>query len=116
MQRALDLDPDYVEALEHMATHLITRSRKYAEGLALIERATALQPEDAGIWYALGWCTEFAAHELHRRASSTELDVHTLYERAAAAFRQCLALNPEGKLVDDAEDLLDHIENELRSM
>ena len=99
-----------------MATHLITRSRKYAEGLALIERATSLRPDDAGIWYALGWCTEFAAHELHRRASGTDLNIRTLYERAAEAFRHCLALHPEGKLVDDAEDLLDHIENELRSL
>jgi hypothetical protein len=98
-----------------MATHLITRSRKYAEGLALIERATSLRPEDAGIWYALGWCNEFAAHELHRRASTPGLDVRTLYERAAEAFHHCLALHPEGKLVGDAEDLLDHIENELRS-
>jgi tetratricopeptide (TPR) repeat protein len=115
-QRALDLDPDYVEALEQMATYLITRRRQYAEGLALIERAIALRPEDAGIWYALGWCYEFAAHELHRRAPSTELDIRTLYERAAEAFRQCLALHPEGKLVGDAEDLLDHVENELQSM
>jgi tetratricopeptide (TPR) repeat protein len=115
IRRALDLDPNYVEALEHLATHLITRRRQYVEGLALIDRAIALQPDDAGMWYSLGWCYEFAAHEIRRRAPSTELDVRDLYERAADAFRRCLALHPEGKLVGDAEDLLDHVENELHS-
>ena len=38
-----------------------------------------------------------------------------LYRDAYEAFRRCLALHPEGKLVGDAEDLLDHVENELRS-
>lgn len=99
-----------------MATLLITRQRRYAEGLRLIDRAVALRPDDAGIWYAAGWCYEFAAHEIGRRAAATDLDPRALYERAADAFRSCLALHPEGKLVGDAEDLLDHVENELRSL
>ncbi|HYM15207.1 MAG TPA: hypothetical protein VEZ14_06580 [Dehalococcoidia bacterium] len=114
-RRALDLDPDCVEALEHVATVLVTRRRRYAEGLALIERAAALRPDDAGLWYALGWCCEFAAHEVARRPDGTaSLDVRTLYERAGEAFRACLSLHPDGKLADDAEDLLDHVENQLR--
>jgi tetratricopeptide (TPR) repeat protein len=115
-RRALELDPEYVEALEHLATLLITRRRHYAEGLALIDRAVAARPSDAGIWYAAGWCYEFAAHEIKRRNAGVDLDPTTLYQRAADAFRQCLALRPEGKLVGDAEDLLDHVENELRSL
>lgn len=98
-----------------MATLLITRQRRYAEGLALIDRAVALRTDDAAIWYTVGWCYEFVAHETARRATTIDLDVRALYERAADAFRRCLALHPEGKLVDDAEDLLDHVENELRS-
>jgi tetratricopeptide (TPR) repeat protein len=93
---------------------LVTRSRRYAEGLALIERAVGLRPDDAGLWYALGWLCEFAAHELRRRPSTDALDPRELYERAAEAFRACIAMRPEGKLLDDAVDLLDHIENELR--
>ena len=115
-RQALAIDPDCVEALEHLATVLITRRRRYAEGLAAIERAVALRPDDAGLWYALGWCTEFAAHELRRRPVEGAPRVLDLYERAAEAFRTCLALHPEGKLQGDAEDLLDHVENELRSL
>jgi tetratricopeptide (TPR) repeat protein len=99
-----------------MATLLVTRRRQYAQGLALIDRAAALRPDDAGIWYAVGWCYEFAAHEIRRRAAAADLDVPALYARAADAFRRCLALHPDGKLADDAADLLDHVDNELRSL
>ncbi len=113
-RRALELDPENVEAIEHLATVLVTRRARYDEGLALIERAVALRPEDAGLWYALGWCSEFAAHEQQRRpAPRSSRTPRDLYERAAQAFRTCLSLKPEGKLADDAEDLLDHVENEL---
>ena len=107
-------DPDNTEAAEQLATMLVTRRRRYAEGLALIERAVALRPDDAGLWYALGWLCEFAAHELRRRPSADKLEPRALYERAAEAFRTCIALRPEGKLLEDAVDLLEHVENELR--
>lgn len=94
---------------------LITRRGAYEEGLRLIDRAAEVRPDDAGIWYSLGWCYEFAAHEIRRRRDAT-LDPRSLYERAADAFRRCLALAPEGKLEGDAADLLDHVENELASM
>lgn len=113
-RQALELDPANVEALEHLATVLVSRSRRYGEGLELIERALALRPDDAGLWYSTGWLYEFAAHELQRRPSDDPLSPRELYERAAEAFRTCLAMKPEGKLQGDAEDLLDHVENELR--
>jgi tetratricopeptide (TPR) repeat protein len=94
----------------------VARQRRFNEGLALIERAVQLRPDDAGLWYSLGWCCEFAAHERRRRASRSGTAPRALYERAAEAFRACLALRPDGKLADDAEDLLDHVENELRSL
>jgi Flp pilus assembly protein TadD len=113
-RRAIELDPENVEALEHLATVLVTRRARYTEGLALIERAVTLRPEDAGLWYTLGWCCEFAAHEGRRRpAAGSNESPPALYARAAEAFRTCLSLHPEGKLVDDAADLLDHVENEL---
>jgi hypothetical protein len=103
--------------MEHAGTLLVTRMRHYVEGLAHLERAVQVRPDDAGLWYALGWCREFAAHEIRRRPAGGErLLPRTLYEGAVEAFRRCLALNPEGKLQGDAEDLLDHIENELAAM
>ena len=115
-REALARDPSYAEALEHLAVLLITRRRAYREGLDAIERAVATRDDDPGLWYTLGWCYEFAAHEIARRGSPDEtLDPRELYERAAEGFRCCLALHPEGKLVGDAEDLLDHVENELRA-
>jgi hypothetical protein len=114
---AIEHEPSHVAALEHLAMLLVTRRRAYAEGLGFIERAVAAQPEDAGLWYSHGWCYEFAAHELRRRpAPESSLDVRTLYERAASGFTRCLALSPAGKLEGDAQDLLDHVENELRSL
>jgi hypothetical protein len=107
----------HVEALEHLGTLLVTRRRQYEDGLAFVERAVDARPDDAGLWYSLGWVREFAAHELKRRpTASSSLDVRALYELAAEAFRRCLALQPDGKLQGDAEDLLDHVENELASM
>ncbi len=116
-RQAIALDPAYPEALEHLGTLLVTRRRAYGEGLEMMERAAAARGDDPGLWYSLGWCCEFAAHELARRAGDVpDLEPRQLYERAAEAFRRCLGLHPEGKLADDAEDLLDHVENELRSL
>ena len=56
------------------------------------------------------------AHEIRRRPAASDLDPRGLYETAALSFRHCLSLKPEGKLVGDAEDLLDHVENELTQM
>jgi tetratricopeptide (TPR) repeat protein len=117
VRRALAIDPDYVQALEHLGTVLVTRRQQYRQGLDCLERAVAVREDDAGTWYTLGWCYEFAAHEIARRRSAAkDLDVRALYERAAEGFRRCLALHPEGKLQGDAEDLLDHVENELSAL
>jgi len=96
---------------------LVTRRRAFAEGLDCLERAASARADDAGTWYSLGWCYEFAAHETARRPPALPgLDPRALYERAAEGFRRCLALNPDGKLRGDAEDLLDHVENELAGL
>lgn len=115
-REVIAIEPSHVAALEHLATVLVTRKAAYEEGLALIERAAAARSDDAGLWYSLGWCYEFAAHEIRRHKRDTSLDPTTLYERAAEGFRRCLELHPDGKLQGDAEDLLDHVENELASL
>ncbi|HXH24919.1 MAG TPA: hypothetical protein VNI78_06695 [Vicinamibacterales bacterium] len=96
---------------------LVTRHRRYADGLAMIERALAGDAGDPGLWYTAGWLYEFAAHESARRGRSAPArDRRLWYERAAECFRRCLALAPGGKLEGDAADLLDHVENELASL
>jgi tetratricopeptide (TPR) repeat protein len=109
---AIAAEPACTPALEHLATLLVTRRHAFDEGLAYLERAVQAQPDDAGLWYALGWCAEFAAHETARRGSDTG-GATAYYERASDAFHRCLALGPDGKLAGDAQDLLDHVENEL---
>ncbi len=115
-RQVLTMSPDHSEALEHLATVLITRKGAYDEGLQLIECAVTAREGDAGLWYSLGWCYEFAAHEITRRPGRSTVDPRPLYERAGAGFRRCLELRPEGKLQGDAEDLLDHVENVLSSL
>jgi hypothetical protein len=113
----IELAPQHAPALEILGTTLVTRRRSYREGLDCLERAVAAASDDAGTWYALGWCYEFVAHEIaRRRPAGVDLDPRVLYERAAEGFRFCLDLRPGGKLQGDAEDLLDHVENELAAL
>ncbi len=102
---ALDLAPDYADARSYLGSTLVTRAGRYAEGLAELERAQELAPEDAAIAYTLGWCREFVAHRVSRRPQAG-LDPGELYRQAEAALRRCLELGPDGKLKDDARDLL----------
>lgn len=112
-KRALALDPDYVEALEHLGMIEVSRRQHFDEGLELLRRAVDLRPDDAGLWYSLGWCCEFAADALRRSPAGRAATAHDLYRRAAEAFRRCLNRGPTGKLADDAADLLALVEDRL---
>ncbi len=110
-RRALELAPDFADARSYLGSTLVTRRGRFAEGLAELERARELAPEDPAIYYTLGWCYEFAAHNLSRRPrpsvkGGVGLDRQELYRKAEAYLRRCLDLKPEGKMKDDAEDLL----------
>ena len=104
-RRALELAPDFADARSYLGSTLITRQGRYAQGLAELERAHEAAPGDPAISYTLGWCYEFVAHRLSRRPQPG-LDQQELYRKAEAYLRRCLALKPEGKLKDDAQDLL----------
>lgn len=107
-REALEIAPDSAETRSYLGSTLVMRRGRYREGLAELERARDAAPRDAAIWYTLGWCYEFAAHGVARRARPG-LDAQELYREAEAALRRCLDLNPEGKLKDDAQDLLSSI-------
>jgi hypothetical protein len=102
--------------MEFLALALVARRRAFAEGLSFADAAVAARPEDAGLWYSRGWCYEFAAHEVRRRGGTAEMSTQELYETARDSFERCLALHPDGKLAGDAEDLLDHVDNELSQL
>ena len=104
-RRAIELAPEFADARSYLGSTLVTRSGRYAEGLAELERAKALSPDDAAICYTLGWCCEFVAHGVSRKPQ-TGLDPEELYRKAESYLRRCLELHPEGKLKDDAQDLL----------
>jgi tetratricopeptide (TPR) repeat protein len=112
-REALRLDSDFVVALTYVGTTLITRRQDFVEGLALLERAAQLAPEDAGVWYSLGWCEEFVAYRLQKLATTPYRDPVALYELAARHLKRCIELDPEEGLREDAEDLLSSIEARL---
>ena len=111
-ERALALAPDFCEAHAYLGNTLVTRKRRFADGLAALERAAALCPGDAAILYTLGWCREFVAHALARPrrgrwSQPVADDAATLYALTTEAMLAALDLDPEPGLRGDIEDILD---------
>jgi tetratricopeptide (TPR) repeat protein len=104
-REALDLTPGFFDARSYLGSTLVQRRGRFAEGLAELERAKEDAPDDPALFYTLGWCCEFVAHRVSRRPSAG-LDPAQLYTKAEQYLRRCLELNPQGKLKDDAQDLL----------
>ena len=107
-RQALELAPAFADARSYLGQTLVTRRARYAEGLAELERARGDAPDDPALQYTLGWCYEFVAHRMKRRPQEG-FDPEELYRKAEASLRRCLELHPEGKLKDDAQDLLSSI-------
>ena len=112
VRQAIEIKPDYVDALSYLGTTLITRKLAFAEGLAVLERAESLAPDDPGIVYGLGWCYEFVAYRIDRNPDPYR-DPAELYRLAAEKLQRCIDLDPEQGLREDAEDLLAAIEVRL---
>ena len=112
-RRAIDAWPEYVDAWSYLGTTLITRRLAFAEGLAALERAYELAPDDAGIVYGLGWCYEFVAYRLQYAGGTPYRDPIELYRLAEQMLQRCIDLDPEKGLREDAEDLLASIEARL---
>ena len=110
---AIEAQPDYTEAWMYLGTTLITRRLAFQDGLAALERAFELAPDDAGVAYSMGWCYEFVAYRLEKQATKPYRDPLELYRLGADRLRHCIALKPEQGLRDDAQDLLDSIEARL---
>ena len=111
-RRAIALAPEYGEAHAYLGNTLVARRRRFADGLAALERAAELLPDDPAVLYTLGWCREFVAHALERprgRHQAVEQDAPALYAAARDVLLAALRLAPERGLRGDIEDILDVI-------
>ena len=112
-RRAIDLDPALADAWSYLGTTLTTRKLDFAAGLAALEKALALAPDDPGVQYSAGWCYEFVAYRLSRLGVRPFREPDELFRLAADHLRRCIELDPEPGLKEDARDLLQSIEDRL---
>lgn len=116
---ALELDPMLGAAEAYIGNTLVTRQRAFPEGIAALERATRLVPDDPVVWFTLGWCQEYAANALGRpkgrsrsRDDARGLDAGELYQAAKRSMLHARTLAPDPALLGDIEDILDVIAKE----
>ena len=104
--------PHYGQALSYLGQTLVTRKRRFADGLAVLERAIAAAGNDPYIVYTAGWCREFVANALERPKGAHQRVAQppeALYAQARADMLRALALAPDEQLRGDVEDILDVI-------
>ena len=111
--QAEDADPEFAPARLYEGTTLITRKLDFSAGLAAIDRAVDLAPDDPGVQYSAGWCYEFVAYRLDRAGGRPFRDPDELFRLAAGHLERCIAQEPEAKLKEDAEGLLQSIQDRL---
>ncbi len=104
--------PAFGEAHAYIGNTLVTRKRRFADGLAALDRAVATLPADPVVRYTSGWCREFVANELARPKrphQPVDADAPALYAAARAEFLAALELDPDDQVRGDIEDMLDVI-------
>ncbi len=104
-RKAVELAPDFADALSYLGSTLITRKGAFTEGLAEMAKAGNAAPDDPTVRYTMGWCCEFVSHRL-RRKPVAGVDADDLYRQAEHHLQRCLELEPDDKIRDDAKDLL----------
>ena len=78
--------PDDARALSYVGQTLVTRKRRFADGLALLDRATAAGAQDPYILYTAAWCREFVANAIERPKGAHQRVTQTPAALYAQAF------------------------------
>lgn len=111
-EQAIADSPQFGEAHAYLGNTLVTRKRRFADGVAALDRAVATLPEDPTVRYTSGWCREFIANELDRpkrQHQPVDGDAETFYAAARAEFLIALTLAPDDQVQGDIEDMLNVI-------
>lgn len=110
-RRAVELDPASADALSYLGSTLVTRKRRYREGLDALERARDLAPDDPWTRFTLGWCYELIAHDLPRGRPVPRgvPSIEELKQRATLELRAALEAGADEGLADDIKKLLDRL-------
>lgn len=112
-RRVVEQWPEYAQARSYLGQTLVTRKRKFADGLEELDRAVALGSDDAYILYTAGWCREFVANAMatgkgkgHQAVEGTPEE---MYASANALFLEALdalEADPDDQLLGDIQDML----------
>jgi tetratricopeptide (TPR) repeat protein len=102
--------PDYAQARSYLGQTLVTRKRRFADGIEELDRAVAICHDDPYILYSAGWCREFIANALAKPKGGAHQPValtsDQLYASANALFLRALHADPDDQLQGDIEDML----------
>jgi len=102
--------PGYAQARSYLGQTLVTRKRKFADGIAELDRAVEVGGDDPYILYSAGWCREFVAHAMATGKGgghqAVEGSAEELYASANDLFLRALELDPDDQLLGDIEDML----------
>jgi tetratricopeptide (TPR) repeat protein len=115
-RRIVEAEPAFAPAWSYLGKTLVTRLLRFDEGLAALERAAALAPEDAGVLYDLGWAYEFVAYRLERGGGRPARDPVELYELAAEALGRAIDRETDAGMRDDAEKLREAVLRRLEAV
>ena len=55
MRKVIEIKPDYAQAYNALGYSLLERNERVPEGMQLVEKASQLSPDDAGIIDSVGW-------------------------------------------------------------